>query len=77
MCDASMSKSSGANTRATSLRIQRRLDRERFKFPTVRSRKNQDEEKEEEGFLADFYSLYERRTRDNIGELDQHRARRD
>ncbi len=50
------------------LRIQRRLDRERFKIPMVPPRKNS-EGKEEDGFLADFYSLYERRSRENIGEL--------
>ena len=50
------------------LRIQRRLDRERFKIPMVPPRKNS-EGKEEDGFLADFYSLHERRTRENIGEL--------
>jgi type I restriction enzyme M protein len=51
------------------LRIQRRLDRERFKIPTVPPRKSADGKTEEDGFLADFYSLYERRTRENIGEL--------
>jgi type I restriction enzyme M protein len=50
------------------LRIQRRLDRERFKVPTVEL-KNQKTQEIEETFLGDFYSLYERRTRDNIGEL--------
>ena len=50
------------------LRIQRRLDRERFKLPTV-DRKNPNTNEVEESFLGDFYSLYERRTRDNVGEL--------
>jgi type I restriction enzyme M protein len=50
------------------LRIQRRLDRERFKIPMVppRIRENGTED---DGFLADFYSLYERRNRENVGEL--------
>lgn len=50
------------------LRIQRRLDRERFKLPSV-DYKNTKTNEVEETFLADFYSLYERRTRDNVGEL--------
>ena len=50
------------------LRIQRRLDRERFKLPTVEL-KNTKTNEIEESFLGDFYSLYERRTRDNVGEL--------
>lgn len=50
------------------LRIQRRLDRERFKLPLVQL-KNSKTNEVEESFLADFYSLHERRTRDNIGEL--------
>ena len=50
------------------LRIQRRLDRERFKLPSVEI-KNAKTNEIEETFLADFYSLYERRTRDNVGEL--------
>jgi type I restriction enzyme M protein len=50
------------------LRIQRRLDRERFKLPTV-ERKNSNTNDVEERFLGDFYSLHERRTRDNVGEL--------
>jgi type I restriction enzyme M protein len=50
------------------LRIQRRLDRERFKLPMVEL-KNSQTNAVEESFLGDFYSLYERRTRDNIGEL--------
>lgn len=50
------------------LRIQRRLDRERFKLPTVQL-KNPKTNEVVETFLGDFYSLYDRRTRDNIGEL--------
>lgn len=50
------------------LRILRRLDRERFKLPTVEL-KNSKTNEVEESFLGDFYSLYERRNRDNIGEL--------
>ena len=50
------------------LRIQRRLDRERFKLPMVELKNSQTNEVEE-SFLGDFYSLYDRRTRDNIGEL--------
>ncbi len=50
------------------LRIQRRLDRERFKIPTVELKSSKTGEVIE-SFLGDFYSLYDRRTRDNIGEL--------
>lgn len=50
------------------LRIQRRLDRERFKLPTVEL-KNPKTNEVLEAFLGDFYSLYDRRMRDNIGEL--------
>jgi len=50
------------------LRIQRRLDRERFKLSTVEL-KNAKTNEVDDAFLADFYSLYERRTRDNVGEL--------
>ena len=50
------------------LRIQRRLDRERFKIPTVEL-KNSRTNEVEESFLADFYSLHERRARENVGEL--------
>src|SRR4029077_9446785 len=50
------------------LRIQRRLDRERFKLPVVEL-KNTKTNEIVESFLGDFYSLYERRMRDNIGEL--------
>ena len=54
--------------RGDELRIQRRLDRERFKLPTVEL-KNAKTNAVEESFLGDFYSLHERRSRDNIGEL--------
>src|SRR5580658_4577201 len=50
------------------LRIQRRLDRERFKLPAVELKDAKTGEVTE-SFLGDFYSLYERRTRDNVGEL--------
>jgi len=50
------------------LRIQRRLDRERFKLPVVEL-KNAKTNEIVESFLGDFYGLHERRTRDNIGEL--------
>jgi type I restriction enzyme M protein len=50
------------------LRIQRRLDRERFKLSIVEL-KNVKTNAVEESFLGDFHSLHERRTRDNIGEL--------
>ncbi|AMB46887.1 type I restriction-modification system subunit M [Methylobacterium sp. AMS5] len=50
------------------LQIQRRLDRERFKLP-VAQLTNAKTGKVEDSFLADFYSLHERRKRDNIGEL--------
>ena len=50
------------------LRIQRRLDRERFKLPMVELKEPKTGDVIET-FLGDFYSLYERRTRDNVGEL--------
>jgi type I restriction enzyme M protein len=50
------------------LRIQRRLDRERFKVPMVELKDSKTGELIE-SFLGDFYSLHGRRTRDNIGEL--------
>lgn len=50
------------------VQIQRRLDRERFKLP-VAQLTNAKTGKVEDSFLADFYSLHERRKRDNIGEL--------
>ena len=47
------------------LRIQRRLDRERFKLPIVELKDSKSGELME-SFLGDFYSLFDRRTRDNI-----------
>ena len=49
------------------VRIQRALDRERFIIPTIEIRDKKG--KVEDTFLALFDSLYERRTRSNIGEL--------
>ena len=49
------------------VRIQRALDRERFIIPTIEIRDSKG--KVEDTFLALFDSLYERRTRSNIGEL--------
>jgi len=48
-------------------RVARALDRERFVMPTVELKDKKG--KVEESFLANFDSLYERRTRSNIGEL--------
>jgi len=48
-------------------RIQRKLARERFALPTVFLK--DEKGNETDSFLADFYSLYERRAADNIGEL--------
>jgi type I restriction enzyme M protein len=50
------------------LRIQRRLDRERFKLPIVEL-KNPKTDEVDESFLGDFYALHERRSRENVGEL--------
>ena len=49
------------------LRIRRRLERERFKLKEIQYR-NEDGEIVET-FLSSFDSLYERRNRDNVGEL--------
>ncbi len=49
-------------------RIRRRLERERFVLPYVEL-KNSETCELEDRFLADFYSLYERRASANIGEL--------
>lgn len=49
-------------------RIRRKLERERFVLPIVEL-KNKDTGEVEDRFIADFYSLYERRTATNIGEL--------
>jgi type I restriction enzyme M protein len=48
-------------------RVSRKLSRERFILPTVTLK--DDKEKEIDSFTADFYSLYERRSASNIGEL--------
>lgn len=49
-------------------RIRRKLERERFVLPFVELKgKGQDEA--DDTFIADFYSLYERRNAPNIGEL--------
>lgn len=48
-------------------RIRRKLERERFTLPYIDYEDK--ETKQKEKFHADFYSLYERRTRANIGEL--------
>ena len=50
------------------LRIKRRMERERFKLPAVELKDDKTGELIER-FLADFYSLHERRNRDNVGEL--------
>jgi type I restriction enzyme M protein len=47
-------------------RIRRKLERERFLLPMVEIKENG---RYGEAFLADYYSLYERRNADNIGEL--------
>ena len=49
-------------------RIRRKLKRERFVLPFAEL-KNPDTGEVEDRFLADFYSLYERRNAANIGEL--------
>ena len=49
------------------VRIRRKLERERFVLPMI-SYEDQDTGQKEE-FLADFYRLYERRNRANIGDL--------
>lgn len=48
-------------------RIRRRLERERFILPYINYEDKDTGQREQ--FHADFYSLYERRTRANIGEL--------
>ncbi|MCA3030061.1 MAG: type I restriction-modification system subunit M [Rhodocyclaceae bacterium] len=50
------------------VRIRRKLDRERFKLPTV-TIEEEKTKKVIEQFHGDFYSLYDRRTAPNIGEL--------
>ena len=49
------------------LRIRRRLERERFKLKEIEYRSEKGEVVET--FLSSFDSLYERRNRDNVGEL--------
>src|SRR4030066_304114 len=49
-------------------RIRRKLERERFLLPIVEL-KDSESGKVTDSFLADYYSLYERRDRTNIGEL--------
>ncbi|WMI72181.1 type I restriction-modification system subunit M [Aminobacterium sp. MB27-C1] len=49
-------------------RIRRKLERERFVLPNIEI-KNHSTGVLEDKFLADFYSLYERRSSNNIGEL--------
>jgi len=49
-------------------RIRRKLERERFVLPVVEM-KEQESGKVVDSFTADYYSLYERRAADNIGEL--------
>lgn len=50
------------------VRIRRRLERERFVLPMIEL-KDPDSGELKDKFLADFYSLYERRSQANIGEL--------
>ena len=50
------------------IRIRRRLERERFILPVVEM-KDHESGKVVDTFLADYYSLYERRNEANIGEL--------
>lgn len=50
------------------VRIRRRLERERFVLPMVEL-KDPATGKVQDRFLADYYSLYERRNQPNIGEL--------
>ena len=53
-------------------RIRRKLERERFVLPVVKLTEKNDETGEEmvlDEFLATYYSLYERRSAANIGEL--------
>ncbi|MBN2104080.1 type I restriction-modification system subunit M [bacterium] len=50
------------------VRIRRKLERERFVLPLIKL-KDPHSGKELDSFLADYYSLYERRNEANIGEL--------
>lgn len=49
------------------IRIRRKLERERFILPQIELK--DDKEKVEDSFVASFYSLYQRRSETNIGEL--------
>ena len=49
-------------------RIRRKLERERFVLPIIKLKDTETGEVTDR-FLADFYSLYERRDRTNVGEL--------
>lgn len=49
-------------------RIRRKLERDRFTLPMVDYEIPDTDKKQKEQFHADFYSLYERRNRPNIGE---------
>jgi len=50
-------------------RIRRKLERDRFTMPMADYEIPDTDDKQKEQFHADFYSLYERRNRPNIGEL--------
>ena len=50
------------------VRIRRKLDRERFVLPQIEL-KDEETGKVTDSFVADYYSLYERRNEPNIGEL--------
>lgn len=51
-------------------RIRRKLERERFVLPVIKLTEEVDgKRKEIDSFTANFYSLYERKERNNIGEL--------
>ena len=50
-------------------RIRRKLERDRFTLPMADYEIPDTDDKQKEQFHADFYSLYERRNRPNIGEL--------
>ena len=49
-------------------RIRRKLERERFVLPVIKLTEEVDgKRKEVDSFIANFYSLYERKERNNIG----------
>ena len=51
-------------------RIRRKLERERFVLPVIKLTEEVDcKRKEIDSFTANFYSLYDRKERNNIGEL--------